>query len=99
MSSASKCSSLSASSKSFSNWIRLHWGIESLHWTLDVAFREDDQKTKTGHLPENLSLLRRLSLNFSKQDKISKVGIEIKRQKAGWDNNYLLKVLGVKFFS
>ncbi|MFT5317140.1 MAG: hypothetical protein ACI8RA_000383, partial [Chlamydiales bacterium] len=38
-------------------------------------------------------------LNFLKQDKTVKAGIEIKRQKAGWDNNYLLSVLGVKFSS
>jgi predicted transposase YbfD/YdcC len=92
-------SSLGSKSERFNRLIRSHWGIESLHWTLDVSFREDAQKIKTGHLPENLSLIRRLSLNFLKQDKTAKVGIEIKRQKAGWDNDYLLKLLGVKFFS
>jgi hypothetical protein len=64
-----------------------------------VAFREDAQKAKAGHITENLSMIRRIVLNFLKQDKTVKAGIEIKRQKAGWDNNYLLSVLGVKFSS
>ena len=92
-------SSLVADPKDFAGWIRSHWGIESTHWVLDIAFREDAQKAKAAHLPENLSLLRRISLNFLRQDKTVKAGIEIKRQKAGWDNEYLLRVLGVKSFS
>jgi len=92
-------SSLKATPKDFADSIRSHWGIESTHWVLDVVFQEDAQKAKTGHLPENLSLLRRISLNFLKQDKTVKAGIEIKRQKAGWSNEYLLRVLGVKSFS
>lgn len=92
-------SSLMATPKDFAGWIRSHWGIESTHWILDVAFREDAQRAKAAHLPENLSLLRRISLNFLRQDKTVKAGIEIKRQKAGWDNEYLLRVLGVKSFS
>ena len=92
-------SSLITAPKDFAGCIRSHWGIESTHWILDVAFREDSQKAKAAHLPENLSLLRRISLNFLKQDKTVKAGIEIKRQKAGWDNEYLLRVLGVKSFS
>ncbi len=44
--------------------IRLHWGIEnSLHWTLDVTFKEDDCRVRTGHAPQNLALLRRMGLN------------------------------------
>ncbi|MFT5317899.1 MAG: putative transposase YbfD/YdcC, partial [Chlamydiales bacterium] len=56
-------------------------------------------KAKAGHITENLSMIRRIALNFLKQDKTVKAGIEIKRQKTGWDNNYLLSVLGVKFSS
>lgn len=92
-------SSLDACSKTLASRIRSHWGIESTHWMLDVGFREDAQRAKAAHLPENLSLLRRMSLNFLKQDKTVKAGIEIKRQKAGWDNEYLLRVFGIKSFS
>lgn len=79
--------------------IRGHWGIESTHWILDVAFREDEQNADAGNIAENMSLIRRLSLNLLQQEKTAKCGIAIKRQMAGWDNEYLLKVLGVKSFS
>ena len=93
-------SSLPSSAQELASHIRSHWGIENCaHWTLDVAFREDEQRAKAGHIPENLSLLRRISLNCLKQDKSVKAGIEIKRQKAGWDNDYLLSLLNVKSFS
>jgi len=43
--------------------IRLHWGIENgLHWTLDVTFKEDDCRVRTGHAPQNLAILRRIAL-------------------------------------
>lgn len=93
-------SSLPPEPKNIGDFIRNHWGIENkVHWILDVAFREDDQKAKTGNIPENFSLLRRISLNYLKQDKKTKAGIKIKRKKAGWDNNYLLRILGVKSLS
>jgi len=76
--------------------IRGHWGIEnSLHWSLDVSFREDDSRVRKGHGAENLSRLRRITLNLLKEEKTVKVGIKGKRLKAGWDRTYLLKVLRI----
>ena len=93
-------SSLSASALKMAGAIRSHWSIENqAHWILDVALREDEQKAKTGNIAENLSVIRRIALNMLKQERSAKCGIEIKRQMAGWDNKYLLKVIGVKFFS
>jgi predicted transposase YbfD/YdcC len=91
--------SLSASALKVANAIRKHWGIESTHWILDVAFREDEQNADAGNIAENMSLVRRIALNLLKQEKSAKCGIEIKRQTAGWDNEYLLRVIGVKSFS
>lgn len=73
---------------------RLHWSVEnSLHWVLDVAFREDDSRVRSGDAPENLAILRRLALNLLKQDTSAKIGIKGKRLRAALDDNYLLRVL------
>jgi predicted transposase YbfD/YdcC len=76
--------------------IRDHWGIENrVHWQLDVSFNEDQCRVRTGHAAENLSRLRRMALNLLKQEKSAKVGIKGKRLKAGWNPDYLLKVLQI----
>lgn len=74
--------------------VRGHWGIEnSVHWVLDIAFREDDSRVRKGNAPENLAVLRRMALNMLKAETTSKGGTAAKRKRAGWDNDYLLKVL------
>ena len=87
-------SSLSADAKELNRVIRRHWSSEnSLHWVLDIAFREDDSRIRKDHGPENMATLRHIALNLLKQDKSIKVGIKSKRKNAGWDERYLLKVL------
>lgn len=73
--------------------VRRHWGIEnSLHWVLDVAFREDDCRVRAGNAAENFAVLRHFSMNLLKKVK-SKVGIKTRRLQAGWDDAFLLQVL------
>ena len=73
---------------------RAHWGIEnSLHWVLDIAFREDDARNRVGHGAQNMAILRHMALNLLKQEKTGKGGIKAKRLQAAWDNDYLVKVL------
>lgn len=73
---------------------RSHWGIENgLHWVLDIAFREDDSRVRMRHGPENLATLRHMAVNLLKQERSAKGGIHAKRMQAGWDNDYLVKVL------
>jgi predicted transposase YbfD/YdcC len=76
--------------------IRQHWGIENkLHWALDVSFGEDHSRKRAGNSARNFSLLNRIALNILRQETSSKRGIKGKRLKAGWDHDYLLKLLGV----
>jgi predicted transposase YbfD/YdcC len=73
---------------------RGHWGVENrLHWSLDVQFREDESRIREGYAAENYSRLNRIALNLLKQQTNHKVGIQTKRLRAGWDHDYLLKVL------
>lgn len=87
-------SSLAPDAQRLAEAIRTHWSVEHpLHWVLDVAFREDDCRIRTGHAPENFTLLRHLAVSALNQEKTAKVGIKNKRLRAGWDDDYLLKVL------
>ncbi len=87
-------SSLESNAKALMRAVRKHWGVEnSLHWVLDVAFGEDHCQIRKDHGAENFAILRHMALNLLKREKTSKVGVKIKRNKAGWDNTYLLKVL------
>ncbi|MGV0952648.1 MAG: ISAs1 family transposase, partial [Azonexus sp.] len=55
--------------ESFAKAVRSHWGIEnSLHWVLDVTFREDECRVRKGHAPQNFSALRKLALALLRTD-------------------------------
>jgi predicted transposase YbfD/YdcC len=89
-------SSLSGNAEQLLWAIRTHWGIEnSLHWVLDIAFREDESRIRTGHGPENLATIRHAALNLLRQETTSKGGVKARRLRAGWDEDYLLKVLSL----
>jgi len=87
-------SSLEPDAKRAGQAVRAHWGVEnSLHWMLDVAFKEDDCRVRVGHAPENLALVRKITHNLLQQETTVKRGVKTKRLKAGWSEAYLLKVL------
>ncbi len=87
-------SSWAASARDCLQAIREHWQIENgLHWVLGIAFREDEPRVRKDHASQNLATLRHIALNLLRQDRSIKVGMAAKRKMAGWDNDYLLKVL------
>src|SRR5699024_7429578 len=87
-------SSLKADAQQLGAAVRNHWGVENqLHWCLDMVFREDDSRVRKDNGPDNMAMLRHLTLNLLRQEKTSKASIRRKRLKAGWDEDYLLKVL------
>lgn len=74
--------------------VRGHWGIENQeHYILDVAFREDACRIRRENAPANLATLRHIALNLLQEEPTSKRGIKARLRQAGWDDDYLLRVL------
>jgi predicted transposase YbfD/YdcC len=87
-------SSLPADAELLGKAIRSHWGIEnSVHWVMDMVFREDESRMRKGHSPENFAILRRIALNLVKRDTTSKFSLKARRKAAGWNNDYLERLL------
>lgn len=87
-------SSLDQSARQILQATRAHWGIENqLHWVLDVTFNEDRCRVRKDHAPANLAVLRHIALNLLRHEKTAKNSVKTKRLKAGWEDEYLLKVL------
>jgi len=86
--------SIGSDAARFARAVRGHWGIENdLHWSLDVAFREDESRLRDPQARENFAVLRHMALSRLKNDKREKMGIKNKRLKAGWDEKYLSHLL------
>jgi predicted transposase YbfD/YdcC len=75
---------------------RDHWGIEnSLHWSLDMTFNEDQCRARVGAAAENLNVIRHLAMGLLKNESSVKASLNLKRKRCALSHNYLLKVLAV----
>ena len=87
-------SSLNCEAKTFGNAVRNHWGIEnSVHWVLDIGFREDESRVRKGHSPENFAAIRHIALNLLRNNKSFKGSVKTKRLNAAMDLKYLEEVM------
>lgn len=78
----------------FAAAIRDHWGIENrLHWVLDTAFDEDHARNRKDNGPQNLAILRKLTLNLMRRSR-PKLGITRKRKRAGWSDDFARSIIG-----
>lgn len=74
--------------------VRQHWAIEnSLHWVLDVTFREDDSRIRDQVSTRTFALLRKIALNIVRRDTTSKASLRGRRKNAGWNNDYMAYLL------
>jgi predicted transposase YbfD/YdcC len=88
-------SSLPLEAQGLARAIRGHWGVEnSLHWSLDVTFREDDSRARTRYAAQNLAILRRIALNLVKKDNSKKCSLRQKKIYAALDSAFLQHLLG-----
>ena len=85
------------SAESFAKAARSHWGIEnSLHWVLDVTFREDDCRVRKDHAPHNFAALRKFALALLRQDKqYPKRSLRSRRKTAERLPDYRAALLGL----
>ncbi|WP_321494879.1 ISAs1 family transposase [uncultured Desulfobacter sp.] len=87
-------SSLDGSAQLFGDSVRKHWGIEnSVHWVLDIAFRENESRIRKVFGPENFSAIRHIALNLLKENKNFKGSMNSKRLNAAMNKQYLQDVV------
>ena len=86
-------SSKKLSEEELHNASKSHGLVESMHWQLDVGFREDKCRIRVDDRAEELSRTRQACFNLLKQETSSKGGIQRKRMRCAMDENYLSKVI------
>ncbi len=73
--------------------IRSHWAIEnSLHWVMDMTFRDDECRVRTDHAPANFAIIRHIAHNLIRRAP-SKASFRLKRKTAGWDDDFLASLI------
>jgi hypothetical protein len=69
------------------------WGIEnSLHWVLDMVFRDDECRLRTDHAPANFTTIKHMALNLIRRAP-GKDSLRLKRKVAAWDDDFLASII------
>src|SRR5205807_9769281 len=74
---------------------RGHWGVESMHWLLDVEFGDDLSRYRAGYGARNMAIIRRFALGLVRANK-TKGSVKTRRKTAGWSPEFLLQILQLK---
>jgi predicted transposase YbfD/YdcC len=73
--------------------VRSHWTIEnSLHWVMDMVFRDDDCRVRTDHAPANFTTIKHMALNLLRTAR-SKDSLRLRRKVAAWDDDFLAALI------
>jgi predicted transposase YbfD/YdcC len=73
----------------FARAVRGHWGIENrLHWVLDVVFKDDLARLRTGHGPANMAVIKHMAVNLLRRAEAT-TSLKNRRKRAGWNTAYL----------
>jgi predicted transposase YbfD/YdcC len=81
----------------FAHAVRAHWGVEALHWVLDVTFREDDCRVRKGHGAKNLSVVRKFALSSLRTDtRYPTHSLRRRRKMADRQPDYRAEILGIR---
>jgi len=73
--------------------IRSHWAIEnSLHWVMDMVFRDDECRVRTDQAPANFTTLKHMAHNLIRKAP-GKDSLRLRRKTAGWDDDFLASLL------
>ena len=72
--------------------VRRHWAVESMHWLMDCLFRDDECRVRTEHAPANFTTIRHMAHNLLRRHP-AKLSMTSKRLSAGWDEDFLVRVI------
>src|SRR4051812_46575130 len=85
--------SLSLPAKSLAGIVRSHWAVEnSLHWVMDMVFRDDECRIRTDHAPANFTTIKHMALNLTRRAP-GKDSLRLRRKVAAWDDDYLASLI------
>ena len=75
--------------------VRSHWAVEnSLHWVMDMIFRDDECRARTDHAPANFTTIKHMACNLLRNPS-SKDSLRLRQKVAAWDDDFLASLIAV----